>query len=144
MPQRETGFSETHVETDQLADFSEGCGKGVFDPGTLFHAIRFPEHRPALDFHVKEMQFLIPVRYLSLLIYPQQRVFYFLAVGGGFVDTDVYGESVLFGEGLQADDEGGLGDGLAERDGGGGVGGDVVGGFGEEERGGTEDVGFVD
>lgn len=85
---------------------------------------------------------------VAVLIYPDHRV---ADLGLGvcptwLVDANVDGQFVFFGFGAEAGDELGFVGGLAEGEGLGGGGGNVIGGFGEEEGfavegGGTGDEG---
>lgn len=78
------------------------------------------------------MQLIIETLNLALFIDPAAAVVEF-GVGGWDVDADVYGEVVVAGALLEAEEQGGGGHGVGEGEGLGGGAGDVVCCFGEEE-----------
>lgn len=91
------------------------------------------KNRPVLDLDVEEVQLLVPLHDLAALVDPQQRVLDLLAALRGLVHADVNGQLSSARLILQPQHELGVLDGLDEGDGLGGGGGDVVGGFGQEE-----------
>jgi hypothetical protein len=90
------------------------------------------------------MEFLVFLGNGTCLVNPEEKVLDFRGGGGGRVDADAYGEAVLMGQGLDAEDEGRLGQGNAKGKGFAGGGGNVVGGFGKEEGFGTCGGGLLD
>ena len=112
----EGGFWKPQIKADEQSHLPQFCVKGVLDPRSLFDRVRFFKDRPVFDFDVEEVEFLITLCDFAVFVNPEECVFYFFAVGGGFVDADVYGQFMFTSRRLEAKDEGGSCYGLAEGD----------------------------
>jgi len=102
----EGGFWEPQIKADEQTHLAQFCVKGILDPRSFFDRIGLLEDRPVFDLDVEEVEFLVPLGDFAMFVDPEECVFYFFAVRGGFVDADVYGQFVFTGGRLEAEDEG--------------------------------------
>ena len=109
-------FWKPQIKADEQSHLPEFCVKGILNLRSLFDGIRFFEDRSIFDLDVEEVEFLVTLCDFAVFVNPEECVFYFFAVGGGFVDADIYGQFVFTSGRLEAEDEGRGCYGLAEGD----------------------------
>lgn len=93
----------------------------------------FLQHRPILNLHVEQVDFLVSVDNLAALVNPNNRVLHPLGIEAGFVDADVNGQLLAAGFLAQAQDELAVVDGSDKTDGFLAGAGNVVASLGEKE-----------